>query len=98
MIRRPPRSTLFPYTTLFRSPSDASKGQLSLFFLVRGTVRADLKDTSGAIRDFETALSVSPSPDNSAISALEDLYHKTGDERALADLQGRVKRLKPKLR
>src|SRR3989442_7367852 len=24
MIRRPPRSTLFPYTTLFRSPSFAS--------------------------------------------------------------------------
>src|SRR2546427_4186550 len=24
MIRRPPRSTLFPYTTLFRSPCDAS--------------------------------------------------------------------------
>src|SRR3712207_188684 len=24
MIRRPPRSTLFPYTTLFRSPSSAS--------------------------------------------------------------------------
>src|SRR2546429_7115266 len=23
MIRRPPRSTLFPYTTLFRSPSDS---------------------------------------------------------------------------
>src|SRR5256885_7932276 len=23
MIRRPPRSTLFPYTTLFRSPYDA---------------------------------------------------------------------------
>src|SRR5690349_24154424 len=22
MLRRPPRSTLFPYTTLFRSPSD----------------------------------------------------------------------------
>src|SRR2546423_2985031 len=26
MIRRPPRSTLFPYTTLFRSPVDA-KGE-----------------------------------------------------------------------
>src|SRR5690554_7452469 len=25
MIRRPPRSTLFPYTTLFRSALDASK-------------------------------------------------------------------------
>src|SRR3989442_4794666 len=24
MIRRPPRSTLFPYTTLFRSPSEAA--------------------------------------------------------------------------
>src|SRR5438105_9565670 len=26
MIRRPPRSTLFPYTTLFRSVADPSKG------------------------------------------------------------------------
>src|SRR3712207_7898260 len=25
MIRRPPRSTLFPYTTLFRSPTQAGK-------------------------------------------------------------------------
>src|SRR3712207_8758582 len=25
MIRRPPRSTLFPYTTLFRSPSDRTR-------------------------------------------------------------------------
>src|SRR2546426_8456040 len=25
MIRRPPRSTLFPYTTLFRSPYEATK-------------------------------------------------------------------------
>src|SRR5436189_2630589 len=26
MIRRPPRSTLFPYTTLFRSPPDSHSG------------------------------------------------------------------------
>src|SRR2546425_7843366 len=26
MIRRPPRSTLFPYTTLFRSRADRSQG------------------------------------------------------------------------
>src|SRR2546430_16639938 len=25
MIRRPPRSTLFPYTTLFRSPADPAR-------------------------------------------------------------------------
>src|SRR5207253_11197959 len=28
MIRRPPRSTLFPYTTLFRSPVDAAHNGL----------------------------------------------------------------------
>src|SRR3712207_7528989 len=26
MIRRPPRSTLFPYTTLFRSPAGVARG------------------------------------------------------------------------
>src|SRR5688572_31835218 len=30
MIRRPPRSTLFPYTTLFRSPLDAATEALRL--------------------------------------------------------------------
>src|SRR5258706_11927305 len=30
MIRRPPRSTLFPYTTLFRSPCTAVLGPLRL--------------------------------------------------------------------
>src|SRR3712207_8614536 len=27
MIRRPPRSTLFPYTTLFRSPGGRARGR-----------------------------------------------------------------------
>src|SRR3712207_8933612 len=32
MIRRPPRSTLFPYTTLFRSvPEDAKQAELRVF-------------------------------------------------------------------
>src|SRR3712207_8001939 len=29
MIRRPPRSTLFPYTTLFRSGQERAKGSVS---------------------------------------------------------------------
>src|SRR5438067_9132522 len=29
MIRRPPRSTLFPYTTLFRSPVEAAGDKVS---------------------------------------------------------------------
>src|SRR2546425_4639764 len=31
MIRRPPRSTLFPYTTLFRSPDALARIDLSTF-------------------------------------------------------------------
>src|SRR5438132_4194604 len=31
MIRRPPRSTLFPYTTLFRSIVGYANGQIGLF-------------------------------------------------------------------
>src|SRR3712207_8386342 len=34
MIRRPPRSTLFPYTTLFRSAADAGDGDPLLLGLV----------------------------------------------------------------
>src|SRR2546426_12251299 len=43
MIRRPPRSTLFPYTTLFRSPSlstQAAKGELDA---LRGTLGFGLR-------------------------------------------------------
>src|SRR5256886_11539982 len=36
MIRRPPRSTLFPYTTLFRSRADPEAGLLDLVQRMRG--------------------------------------------------------------
>src|SRR3712207_7005073 len=41
MIRRPPRSTLFPYTTLFRSPALARSvpGELASEGLVLGAVQ-----------------------------------------------------------
>src|SRR5256885_6943813 len=38
MIRRPPRSTLFPYTTLFRSPNRAPRARRS------GGSRGDRED------------------------------------------------------
>src|SRR3712207_7176322 len=40
MIRRPPRSTLFPYTTLFRSASASSRRVGSIIGCARPTVRA----------------------------------------------------------
>src|SRR3712207_9348625 len=44
MIRRPPRSTLFPYTTLFRSGDDA---RLGLVGDVDDARRADLRSMRG---------------------------------------------------
>src|SRR5258708_27331919 len=41
MIRRPPRSTLFPYTTLFRSLIEAGKLDSSVALRWRGRLRAD---------------------------------------------------------
>src|SRR2546430_9576014 len=37
MIRRPPRSTLFPYTTLFRSAEITADGALSVLFTFNST-------------------------------------------------------------
>src|SRR2546426_3198217 len=58
MIRRPPRSTLFPYTTLFRSvhPETAAKSQLAngdvlLLESAYGTVRAPVWITPGVRPD-----------------------------------------------
>src|SRR5947209_12924880 len=38
MIRRPPRSTLFPYTTLFRSLDDGPFGAVTLYFVLAGRI------------------------------------------------------------
>src|SRR3712207_8124346 len=47
MIRRPPRSTLFPYTTLFRSES-ATGRQFVKFWLHNGLTRINTKKISGS--------------------------------------------------
>src|SRR3990167_6874547 len=48
MIRRPPRSTLFPYTTLFRSLRQEEEPQRSVSAEVRARGR---RRTSGCLRD-----------------------------------------------
>src|SRR5256885_10996890 len=49
MIRRPPRSTLFPYTTLFRSVDDEDRS----VGLVDGHVLADLAEAAERDRSEE---------------------------------------------
>src|SRR5260370_27796166 len=43
MIRRPPRSTLFPYTTLFRSPEVSPDGKWVIFSVVDVNLEANTK-------------------------------------------------------
>src|SRR3712207_8914172 len=50
MIRRPPRSTLFPYTTLFRSRSKEA-GILMLADSIEATVKSLPKPTPKRIED-----------------------------------------------
>src|SRR5256885_4794091 len=59
MIRRPPRSTLFPYTTLFRSGSD-------------GTVYARTADPWGLTSNTETATLDNSAPTVTSFAAIHN--------------------------
>src|SRR3712207_8516999 len=64
MIRRPPRSTLFPYTTLFRSGGLAGLARQRKVTTIRGygrftspnQVQVDLADGGTTTVDFEHAI------------------------------------------
>src|SRR5256885_11919991 len=49
MIRRPPRSTLFPYTTLFRSGVEAAR-----FLLVDEVQRVEVLHLAGDAKNFRS--------------------------------------------
>src|SRR3712207_9165873 len=54
MIRRPPRSTLFPYTTLFRSGADLIRGMVNGISpsAIVGKIREVCASALDAIRSF----------------------------------------------
>src|SRR5256714_8008069 len=56
MIRRPPRSTLFPYTTLFRSIASTTTGNLDdvAFQNPDGSLVLIVDNTSGSTQSFNT--------------------------------------------
>src|SRR2546430_11280497 len=65
MIRRPPRSTLFPYTTLFRSEEDYSEAirlvpKYIQAHCLRAQVRCRLRDFEGAWADFDKTIELHP--------------------------------------
>jgi hypothetical protein len=80
-----------------RMPLDAPKQYMSKYFAIRGILRANMDDRSGAISDLKSAFSVWPSPDNLAVRSLEEIYKAAGDENALRALKAQIERLKSKL-
>src|SRR2546426_7538663 len=91
MIRRPPRSTLFPYTTLFRSPRPSQAnfvlvecgpraGSIRAGLAARGESRADGSGARSAFDRSEEHTSELQSPCNLVCRLLlEKKKHMTAD-------------------
>src|SRR3712207_644568 len=87
MIRRPPRSTLFPYTTLFRSLLERLGG-----------LSAELEDVLYELRSYVDELEADPNRLEAVedrIAALRALERKYGDdvEAYLQDARARLSRV-----
>src|SRR5687768_18102312 len=87
MIRRPPRSTLFPYTTLFRSGNGASRA---------ATAPPDCEIVDeGHVRDMDLRLEVPLSPVEAVASGevWEEVYDRLAELRSeehTSELQSRL--------
>src|SRR2546428_3655143 len=74
MIRRPPRSTLFPYTTLFRSVSTEEVREMHLILdAERMALRGVQKSDPGKIEEARPALSFRSEEHTSELQSRSDL-------------------------
>src|SRR5258708_22217510 len=100
MIRRPPRSTLFPYTTLFRSPSfsSASSEQVEYTSTPPGASRASALASRADWRDCRSSRSAGRSEEHTSELQSPDhlvcrllLEKKTQTPKNLAEIHLRAK-------
>src|SRR5256885_8179210 len=82
MIRRPPRSTLFPYTTLFRSGREPSPGEMPPLAPRPETVRPNAMPMTGAL---PTDPATQPSPVYQAAAEAQPLAEQPTGAPADAD-------------
>src|SRR5688572_32709109 len=66
MIRRPPRSTLFPYTTLFRSKTTARFGRIALTLCMKATRIFLCRFTTRRAARFESMTTASRSEEHTS--------------------------------
>src|SRR3712207_7925331 len=77
MIRRPPRSTLFPYTTLFRSGSTSRPSTRSLIACSPSELLRESPRRPQMPRELR-AVDPSPVPDHPAVLPLATIRHQHG--------------------
>src|SRR2546422_8327373 len=78
MIRRPPRSTLFPYTTLFRSFKDIdTTAQTSAWYVGSGPFNSALLSSSlqGFSSNLGSAIAATPGRSEEHTSELQSRLH-----------------------
>src|SRR3712207_7633643 len=85
MIRRPPRSTLFPYTTLFRSDSRTSTCQRKLPGSSGGHTASVRATTCNVYR----LRVIVPAPKKTAVARATVLPHNPRSEEHTSELQSR---------
>src|SRR5258706_10695772 len=75
MIRRPPRSTLFPYTTLFRSVQNGGELSLGSATVAGGVFSTDISlsgDGVHHVRAIQTDIAGNPSTSSAALDITID--------------------------
>src|SRR5215203_968058 len=91
MIRRPPRSTLFPYTTLFRSDlGDLPVERLALGPHDVAQLLGDLVVDAAEVEPVEPLLPLAPQPVEQVAHALDHLALPVLEARLEQAAQGRV--------
>src|SRR3712207_6873366 len=80
MIRRPPRSTLFPYTTLFRSGVTLEGGDAVTHELVLRVIDEEVERIGGQVDDARAVLEE---------VALSERFHDFRSEEHTSELQSR---------
>src|SRR2546429_3023528 len=93
MIRRPPRSTLFPYTTLFRSHYLQAHSKDSSARLTLGQAYAMAGRNDRATDEFKTVLREAPA-NYVALVALGEIYYRANQLERAEPLLARAAKLR----